>query len=96
MSNSLVRLTQGFGDMKGNNESFFIPKNKIPKGNKATRIRIVCEIRVHETETLRVRIEAGGNLSFYPGKVYTCSICKNNKDSLESCCVLVCNKTCDN
>ena len=31
MSNALGRLTQEFGDTKGNKTFFFVPKNKIPK-----------------------------------------------------------------
>ena len=49
MSNKLCRLTQGFGETKGNNTFFFIPKNKIPKGKIATYIRIACAIRPHKT-----------------------------------------------
>ena len=32
--NELDRLTQGFGEAKGSNKFFFIPKNNAPKGKK--------------------------------------------------------------
>lgn len=65
MSNALVRLTQGFGDVKGENTFFFIPKCDVPQGKTSTCIRTVCAMRPHKTETQRVRITAGGNRMFY-------------------------------
>ena len=34
MSNELGRLTQSFGEAKGSNTFFFIPKNKTPQGKQ--------------------------------------------------------------
>jgi len=44
MYNKLGRLSQGYGNIKGKNTIFFIPKEKVPKHKKVTYARIVCAI----------------------------------------------------
>ena len=69
MSNELGRLSQRFGETKGNNTFFLIPKINIPKGKIATCIRKVRAITQHKKEPYRVIIIVGVNIIFYPGEI---------------------------
>ena len=44
MCNELGRLSQGFGNVKGNNTLYFIHKSQVPRNKKVTCARIVCSI----------------------------------------------------
>ena len=55
----------------GTNTIFFIPKEKVPAGRKATYGIIVAEIKPQKAETHRTRLTVGGNLINFPGDVTT-------------------------
>ena len=71
LCNELGRLAQGYGDVKGRNTFYFIPKYNVPKDKWVTYARLVCAIRPQKKETYRVRLTAGGNLITYPGNTST-------------------------
>jgi hypothetical protein len=75
-ADEIGRLCNGRGPnnkMKtGTNTLFFIPISAMPKGRKATYIRIVCADRPEKKdETRRVRFTVGGDQVDYPGAVST-------------------------
>jgi hypothetical protein len=67
------RLCRGHGnDMKSGTETmFFIPVTAIPKGRKATYLRIVAAFRPEKTNPRRVRFTVGGDRVDYTGDVST-------------------------
>jgi len=65
------RLAQGFGDQKGTNTMFFIPVSAIPKGRKATYLRVVSAFRPEKANPRRVRWTVGGDKVDYPFDVST-------------------------
>ena len=71
MYNELGRLAQGYGDIKGKDTIFFIPKSKVPKHKKVTYTRIVSAIRPQKSEKHRVRLTIGSNLISYAGTTST-------------------------
>jgi len=76
MCNELGRLSQGYHNIAGNNTLYFIHKSKVPSNKRVTYARIVCSLRPQKSETHRVRITAGGNITNYKGDPSTpvCSI----------------------
>jgi hypothetical protein len=74
-ADEIGRLCNGRGPnsamTSGTNTLFFIPLSAMPKGRKATYIRIVCADRPEKTETRRVRFTVGGDQVDYPGAVST-------------------------
>ena len=50
---------------------FFIPHNSLPRGRKATYLKIVVDIRPTKAEPNRVRFTCGGDKIDYPGNVST-------------------------
>ena len=65
------RLTQGHGEQKGTNTMFFIPVDAIPKGRKATYLRVVSAFRPEKSNPRRVRWTVGGDKVDYPFDVST-------------------------
>jgi hypothetical protein len=67
------RLCQGHGtDMpSGTDTMFFIPFQNIPKGKKATYLRIVAAYRPEKPNPRRVRFTVGGDRIEYDGDVST-------------------------
>jgi hypothetical protein len=65
------RLTQGHGEQKGTNTMFFIPVAAIPKGRKATYLRVVSAFRPEKSNPRRVRWTVGGDKVDYPFDVST-------------------------
>lgn len=63
MGNELGRLAQGVGKRmtSGNNNIYYIPKSKIPKGKKITYGTIVCDYRPLKDDPYRVRLTVGGD-----------------------------------
>jgi hypothetical protein len=55
----------------GTKTLFFIPISAMPKGCKATYIRIVCADRPEKTESRCVRFTVGGDQVDYPGTIST-------------------------
>ena len=72
-SDEIGRLAQGrLPNMpNGTNTMHFIHASQIPKGRKATYLRIVCTDRPQKVEIRRVRWTVGGNLIEYPFDVST-------------------------
>jgi hypothetical protein len=65
------RLAQGFGDIKGTNTMFFIPKSAIPRGRKPTYLRVVSAFRPEKANPRRVRWTVGGDKIDYLYNVST-------------------------
>jgi hypothetical protein len=67
------RLCRGHGtEMKSGTETmFFIPVSAIPKGRKATYLRIVSAFRPEKPNPRRVRFTVGGDRIDYTGDVST-------------------------
>ena len=65
------RLAQGYKDQKGTNTLFFIHKHEIPRGKKATYLRVVSAYRPEKEVPHRVRWTVGGNRIEYNGAVTT-------------------------
>jgi len=67
------RLCQGHGTAMptGTNTMFFIPVQDIPKGKKATYLRIVAAFRPEKANPRRVRFTVGGDRISYDGIVST-------------------------
>jgi hypothetical protein len=66
------RLTQGFGPdhaITGTNTIFFIPRSALPKGHRATYIRVVSALRPGKSNPRRVHWTVGGDRGDYPGVV---------------------------
>ena len=71
MSNEIVRLFQGLGDIQGTNTCFFIHRNKVPQDSRITYCHIVCDIFPQKKETHRVRLTLGGEKIIFDGPLYT-------------------------
>jgi hypothetical protein len=71
MCNELGRLFQGWKPNKitGTDTGRFIHPNDMPKGRKATYVRVVVAHRPQKTEENRVRLTVGGAKVDYPGPV---------------------------
>ena len=65
------RLAQGYKDTAGTDTMFFIPRDQIPRGRKATYLRVVCADRPHKEDPRRVRHTVGGDKIDYPFDVST-------------------------
>ena len=65
------RLTQGFGTQKGTDTMFFIAYKDIPKGRKATYLRVVAAFRPEKANPRRIRWTVGGDRIDYPYDVST-------------------------
>ena len=62
-ANEFGLLTQGVGTrIKGTNTIFFIPANKLPKNQKATYARFVCDHRPQKTEKLKPNGDKNGGV----------------------------------
>jgi hypothetical protein len=72
-ADEIGRLCQGHGaDMPtGTGTMVFIPVSKVPKGTKATYLRIVSAFRPEKANPRRVRFTVGGDRVFYDGDVST-------------------------
>jgi hypothetical protein len=67
-------LAQGLGpyhEITGTNTIFFIPRSALPKGRKATYLRVVSSLRPEKSNPRRVRWTVGGDRVHYPGVVTT-------------------------
>jgi hypothetical protein len=65
-------LAQGFGSIKGTNTIFFIPAvTAIPRGRKATYLRVVSAMRPEKVNPYRVCWTVGGDKFEYPFNVST-------------------------
>ena len=53
------------------NTIYFIPRNKVPQGRKATYGRIVVDYRPQKADPNRTRLTVGGNRVEYPHDVST-------------------------
>jgi hypothetical protein len=67
----IARLAQGYKDIKGTNTMNFLAFDKIPKGKKATYLRIVAAYRPEKENPRRVRWTVGGDRIDYAGNVST-------------------------
>ena len=69
MSNELGRLDSGVGDrMPSEKEDiFFINKNQVPAGRKATYVNAVCGYRPLNYDPYHMRLTVGGYRIIYPG-----------------------------
>jgi hypothetical protein len=67
------RLCQGHGTAmpSGTDTMFFIPVSAIPRGKKATYLRIVAALRPEKANPRRVRFTVGGDRITYDGNVST-------------------------
>ena len=65
------RLAQRYKDQKGTNTLFFIYKNEMPKGKKATYPGVISAYRPEKELHHRVRWTVGGNRVEYKGAVTT-------------------------
>jgi hypothetical protein len=63
------RLAQGYGTIKGTNTMYFIKVTDMPKGRKATYLRVVAAMRPEKVNPRRVRWTAGGDKIDYPHEV---------------------------
>ena len=59
MSNEIIQILQGRGDIQGTN-TFFHPQEKLPQEAKVTYRCIVCDILPQKKETHRVQLKLGG------------------------------------
>ena len=59
-------LAQGHGAQKGTNTMYCIKVSDIPKGRKATYLRVVAALRPEKENPRRVRWTVGGNRIEYP------------------------------
>ena len=71
MSNEIVQLFQGLGDIQGTKTCFFIHRHKFPQYAKVPYFRIVCNIRPQKKETHIVRLTVGGDKITFDIPVYT-------------------------
>jgi hypothetical protein len=69
MANELGRLSQGVGTrMKTGTETiFYIRRDQVPPGRKATYANAVCDYRPTKDDPWRVRLTVGGDKLEYPG-----------------------------
>ena len=76
MCNKLGRLSEGYGNIKGNNTLYFIPKSNVSYNKKVIYARIICSIRSQKSEIYKVRITASSNIVNYKGDlgIPACSI----------------------
>ena len=72
-SKEFARLAQGRSkdDTKSTNTIFFMHPDELPKGKKATYLRICANYRPQKADPYRVRFTVGGNLVDYKGITYT-------------------------
>jgi hypothetical protein len=70
-ADEIGRLAQGHGAVKGTNTMFFIPVSAIPRGRKATYLRVVSAMRPEKENPRRVRWTCGGDKVDYPFDVST-------------------------
>ncbi len=70
-ADEIGRLAQGHGEEKGTNTMFFIKVTDIPKGRKATYLRVVAALRPEKANPRRVRWTVGGDCIEYPDDVST-------------------------
>ena len=72
-ANEIGRLAQGVKPHmpKGTNTMFFIPHTALPKGRKATYLRIVAAKKPNKEEKLRIRFTVGSDRIEYNGNVST-------------------------
>ena len=67
LSNELGRLTQGIGNIQGNDAMDFIKHTMVPKHKKVAYANMVCDIRPTKAEKYRVRLTIGGDILEYLG-----------------------------
>jgi hypothetical protein len=65
------RLTDGYKQEKGTHTMHYIHVTDIPKGRRATYLRLVVADRPTKTQTCRVRFTVGGDQVNYPGGTST-------------------------
>ena len=70
-ADEIGRLAQGYGTVKGTNTIYFINVKDIPKGRKATYLRVVSAMRPEKENPRRVRWTVGGDRIDYPDDVST-------------------------
>ena len=71
IADEIGRHAQGFGAVKGTNTILFIHPSAMPKGRKATYVRIVSAMRPEKANPYRVRWTVGGDKVEYPFDVST-------------------------
>lgn len=71
MCRELGRLSQGFGETKGTSTIFFIPREKVPSGQKVTYMTIVCTEKPSKSDSERVRLCVGGDRLEFDGNIRT-------------------------
>jgi hypothetical protein len=69
--NEVGRLFQGIRGIPGTDTCFFIELTNIPKDQKITYGKIVCDYKPHKKEKERVRLTVGGDKLDYSGDVAT-------------------------
>ena len=70
-ADEIGRLAQGYGTIKGTNTMFFIRVSDIPRGRKATYLRVVSAFRPEKENPRRVRWTCGGDKVDNPFDVST-------------------------
>ena len=69
-ANELGQIAQGIRNIKGTDTIHFIPKSKVPFGEKTvTYGKIVCDIKLDKEEHCYTRLTVGGNLLYYTGNL---------------------------
>jgi hypothetical protein len=71
-TNEIGQITDGrVGNKPGTGTMFFIRASAMPKGRKATYLRVVASYQPQKEDPYRIRWTAGGNKIDYPGVVST-------------------------
>ena len=71
-ANELGQLALGIRNIKGTDTIHFVPKSKVPFGEKfITYGKIVCNIKPDKEEHCHTRLTVGGNLLDYTGNLST-------------------------
>ena len=69
-ANELGQLAQGIRNIKGTDTIHFIPKSKVPFGEKTvTYVNVVCNIKPDKEEHFCTCLTVGGNLLEYTEKL---------------------------
>jgi hypothetical protein len=71
LSNEHGRICQGIRDIAGTSTTFFIDLCNIPKDQKITSGKLVCDFKPNKTEKERVRLTVGGDKRDYSGDTAT-------------------------
>ena len=68
-SNESGQLAQGVRDIKGTNTIFFVPKSKVPRNQRVTYRKIICDYKPTKAQKERTRFTVGGNFLDFTGNL---------------------------